>query len=204
MKRLRLVPVSAVAACLVIGAMIGGGSYVFAAGGGGPEVVCKAAGKHLVICPKKELHGKRGKRGPQGLPGPAGPPGPAGAPGTTGATGAAGAGSGLTLNFNAKLGPSGNRSVQVGRFILRAVAFSNGHCDSIELLTGLGGEAAVSVGPNGAFVPMGANSAQPILSTETSNLFTAVTADGASTISGIVGQVYSGGYCLISGYVTGG
>jgi collagen type I alpha len=196
-KRLRLVPISAVAACLVIGAFASGGSYALAARGGGAEVICKASGKHAVSCPKKELHGKRGKRGPQGLPGPVGPAGPAGPAGAAGA----GAGSGLSLNFNAYLTPNKAREIPIGNFIVTAASDALGNCVPITLRA----EAAshYSVGPAVAFGPLPGNSSVGLTNGSNSNMFTAVSDNGSSTISGIVGSITVGGRCVVSGYVTG-
>ena len=197
MKRLRLVPVSAVAACLLMGALIGGGGYVFARGGGGPEVDCKVTGKHIVSCPKKALHGKRGKRGkrgPQGLPGPAGPPGAAGAPG--------GAGSNLNLNFNAYLTPNRTKELGVGNFTITAASDALGSCVPISLRAG-GADSRLSVGAGAAFGVLLNNTSAALTNGKNSNMFTAVSENGASTISGIVGSVTAGGRCLVSGYVTG-
>jgi hypothetical protein len=186
-KRLRLVPF--LVACLAIGVLIGGGSYVFAAHGGG-QVICKIRGKNLVACPKGDLHGKRGARGPRGLPGPAGPQGISG-----------GAGSGLNLNFNANLNSNEVKQVVIGNFTIREAAEASGSCNGIRLISAA--EGRVSVGSAGPFSVIPANESVVLVGSSTSNMFTAVSANGASTVSGIVGQVTVGGHCLVSGYVTG-
>lgn len=171
-------------ACLFVVALMGSGSALAKSG-----VVCEKTGKRKVSCPKKELRGKHGKRGAQGPAGPAG---------------AAGAGSGLTLNFNAKLGnPFGtSKTLSVGaNFIIRASATGSGVCDQVELLTA-GGASLVSVG-GGPFLAMGPVAKATLLAEDKSTTFTAVTATGFSTVSGIIGRVNSGGFCLVSGYVTG-
>ncbi len=157
-------------------------------------MVCQTSGKHAVSCPKKDLHGKRGKRGkrgPQGLPGPAGP---------AGATG--GAGSGLTLNFNAYLTANKAKELTVGNFTITAASDAFGSCVPISLRAG-GGDSRLSVGSGVAFGSLLNNTSQPLTDGSNSNMFTAVSENGASTISGIVGSVTAGGRCLVSGYVTG-
>jgi hypothetical protein len=179
---------------MAVGLLVASGTSVFARGGG-DEVLCKRAGKKTVSCPKKELRGKRGKRGRRGPRGRTGPAGPAGAPG--------GAGSGLNLNFNAKLSPSATKEVTVGNFTIRASAQPSGNCENIKLLTTGGVASRVSIGPNGAFTGLAANSVADLQGGDTSNMFTAVSENGGSTVSGIVGRASVGGFCLISGYVTG-
>lgn len=195
MKRLRLVPISAVAVSLAVGVLVFGAGNAFAAA----EVTCQASGKHTVSCPKKDLHGKRGKqgkRGPRGVPGPAGPAGPAGAPGAAG-----GAGSGLSLNFNAFLTPNRTKELAVGNFTITAASDAFGSCVPISIRVGLA--SRVSVGSGGAFSFLSDNSSQSLTDGASSNMFTAVSENGASTVSGIVGSTTVGSRCLVSGYVTG-
>lgn len=197
MNRLYLVTVPVMALALTLTGFVGGGSSAMARS----RVICKIVtinGKKRVSCPKAPLHGKNGKKGARGAQGPAGPAGP------PGATGAAGAGSGLTLNFNAKLGQplAVNKTITINNFTVRVSAKGNGECENVELLTG-DRAGLVSVGAGNPFSVMGAFSAIPILTTDTSNMFTAVSADGGSTVSGIVGRKFAGGFCLVSGYITG-
>lgn len=197
MKRLYLLP----AAACVLAALIAGASGIATASDGG-TVVCKLVkinGKKRVECPKKALKGKRGKRG---KPGPAGPAGPTGPQGPAGATGPAGAGSGLTLNFNAKLNAAQVKQVTVGNFTVRAAAQPSGACENIKLLTEAQA-SRVSIGSGGSFGGLASNASVDLQSGDTSNMFTAVTQNGGSTVSGIVGRVTQGGFCLVSGYVTG-
>jgi hypothetical protein len=194
MKRLYLMSVSALIlafASMAVGAI--------GTAAGDSSVICKFVkihGKKRVSCPKKGLRGKRGGRGPAG---PQGPPGPQGA---AGAAGPAGAGSGLTLNFNAKLSAAQVKQVVVGNFTVRAAAQPSGACENIKLLTE-SLDSRVSIGPSGAFSALASNSSVDLQSGDTSNMFTAVTQNGGSTVSGIVGRATQGGFCLVSGYVTG-
>lgn len=196
MNRLYLVSISVLALAVLAG---GFASRDNSAAASGQQVICKIVkinGKRRVSCPKAQL---QGKRGPRGIAGPQGATGPTGAPGATGATGA---GSGLTLNFNAKLEPTKTKKLVIGNFTIRVTAGNNGECGNVELLTG-GTEGFVSIGPGSPFTSMGLFATQPILTSDTSNMFTAVSADGRRTVSGIVGRKFSGGFCLVSGYVTG-
>jgi hypothetical protein len=199
MNRLYLVSISVLALVVFAAALAGGGSAL-AAGG---KVVCKSIpsnGKNRVSCPKRGLHGKQGAPGAPGPTGPAGPQGPAG---PAGAPGASGAGSGLTLNFNGKLNAAEVRQLVIGNFTIRAAAQASGACEDIKLLTSGGLNSRLSIGPAGAFASLPGNSVADLQSGDTSNMFTSVTENGGSTVSGIVGRASVGGFCLVSGYVTG-
>jgi len=194
MKRLFLLAVSVLVFSLTFVAM-GGGSTATARN----AVLCKFVkikGKKRVSCPKRQLRGKRGRRGRRGRRGAQGPAGP------PGAQGPAGAGSGLTLNFNAKLNATEVKQLVIGNFTVRAAAKASGSCENIKLLTDLTA-SRISIGPAGAFSSLGSNSSEDLQSGNTSNMFTAVTENGTSTVSGIVGRASVGGFCLVSGYVTG-
>jgi hypothetical protein len=193
MKRLCVLSLSILAIALFAGGLAHGNDSALAARS---QVICKTVsihGKKRISCPREALRGRRGKRGAAGASGPAGP---------AGAPGAAGAGSGLTLNFNAKLNAAQIKQVVIGNFIIRAAAQPSGACENIKLLTE-STNSRVSIGPAGAFTGLASNSSQDLQAGDTSNMFTAVTENGASTVSGIVGRVTVGGFCLVSGYVTG-
>jgi hypothetical protein len=160
---------------------------------GRDKVVCKFVkinGKKRVECPKKALRGKAGPAGPAGPQGPAGVQGPAGA------------GSGLTLNFNAKLSPGQVKQVSIGNFTLRAAAQPSGACENIKLLTEVQ-DSLVSIGSGGPFSFVPNNSSVDLQAGDDSDMFTVVTLSGGNTMSGIVGRATQGGFCLVSGYVTG-
>lgn len=195
----KLVLIPALAICVVMGALLAGGGSVFAARKGGDEVTCKVVGKHRVSCPKKELRGKRGKRGMRGMRGGRGP---AGLPGPAGPQGVSGAGSGLNLNFNANLNANEVKQLVIGNFTVRAAADATGGCVNIKLIAGAV-DSSYSVGPAGAYNLILNNEVRDLQSGNTSNMFTAVSQNGVSTVSGIVGRVSTGGRCLVSGYVTG-
>jgi hypothetical protein len=199
MNRIYVVLISVLGLALLTIGLVGGSNAAVRRG----QVICKAVtihGQERVSCPKAPLHGKRGAQGRRGKQGAAGPAGPAGPPG---APGASGSGSGLTLNFNAKLKPTASKELVIGNFTIREVAEPSGACNGIKLVSG-SLESLVSIGPGGGFSgPIPSNESVDLVTTPTSNMFTAVTKDGTSTVSGIVGQVTSGGFCLVSGYVTG-
>lgn len=191
MNRLYPMPVAVLVLALAIVGVCGGGSAAAKS-----QVICKIVKikkKRVVSCPKRQLRGKRGRHGKRG---PVGPVGPAGAQGPSGA------GSGLTLNFNAKLNATEVKQLVIGNFSVRAAAQASGDCENIKLLTDTL-DSRVSIGPAGGFVSLPNNSSKDLQTGNTSNLFTAVTENGGSTVSGIVGRVNVGGYCLVSGYVTG-
>jgi hypothetical protein len=107
----------------------------------------------------------------------------------------------LSLNFNAYLTPNRTREIPVGNFVVTASSDPLGNCVPITLRA----EAAshFSLGPAAAFEPLPSTSSVGLTSGNNSNMFTAVSDNGASTISGIVGAVTVGGRCVVSGYVTG-
>lgn len=192
MTRMRLLSISLLAAGLVLALTIGGSAT--AARG---VVVCKLKTKHgkrVVVCPRNALRGRRGAKGKRGAAGPAGPAGPAGAP--------AGSGSGLNLNFNARLTVSNNvRELTIGSFNITAAAKSSGACEAIKLR--VAANSRVAIGSGEKFAPIAAAEVVNLTDGTNSNMFTAVSNDGVSTMSGIVGAVTIGNVCVVSGYVTG-
>jgi len=163
------------------------------------QVICKLerkGKKRVVSCPKKQLRGKRGRRGKRGKFGAPGPAGPAGAP--------AGAGSGLSLNFNAYLTASKAKELTIGNFTVTAAAKSSGACEPIKLRAGSATAASrYAIGAGGEFAGIASNASVNLTNGKNSNMFTAVSDNGSSTMSGIVGAVTVGNVCLVSGYVTG-
>ena len=179
---------------------------------------------------KGKCHCKRGPRGPRGFPGPAGPAGPAGPQGppgpagggtTSGTTSGTTGGSNLSLNFNARLTGNTTKALTIGDFTIEEDAV-NGNCTPVRLF-GNGIVQYVSSIWGGGNGPDGTNANAPFEATSQlnnaaaqvrvvnaapvagfSNGFTAVTADGASTMSGVVGDFgVITGVCLTTGYVTG-
>jgi hypothetical protein len=106
------------------------------------------------------------------------------------------------LNFNANLNANEVKQIAIGNFTVRAAAGPTGSCVNIQLRAG-SVDSRVSLGAGGAFAFLGNNLAVAVQTGNTSNMFTAVTDDGRSTVSGTVGRVTVGGRCLVSGFVTG-
>ncbi len=193
MTRLRTLSLLVLVACLTMGIAAGSG----AASAASHHVICKIKVLHkkrVVSCPKGPLRGKRGAKGTPGAPGTQGPAGP------TGPT--AGAGSGLNLNFNAHLTPNKTKELTVNNFTVIAASNAAGACEPVRLRAG-GRSSRLAVGAGGEFGFLGSNEVANLTNGKNSNMFTAVTEDGGSTMSGIVGAVTAGGVCLVSGYVTG-
>jgi len=201
MRRLQLLLVAALSLALTVAFVVGGSAS--AARRGRAVVVCKfkvKRGKRLVICPKRRLRGRRGKPGAPGGAGPAGPAGAAGPAGPPGASG--GSGSNLNLNFNAYLTANRTRELTIGNFTITAASTSAGSCEPIRVRAGAtDSRIAVGAGQEFSFIPNNTNKA--VTNGKNSNMFTAISENGASTMSGIVGAVTAGGVCLVSGYVTG-
>jgi hypothetical protein len=167
------------------------GSNAFAARQPSRSVICKIqkhGKKRVVSCPQRALRGRRGPRGKMG------PAGPTGAPG--------GAGSNLNLNFNAYLTASKTKELSVGNFTITAAAQASGTCEPIRIRAGTS-DSQLAIGSGGTFGFLANNTNRELTNGKSSNLFTAVSENGASTISGIVGSTTAGGVCLVSGYVTG-
>ncbi len=189
MKRIMLLLTSA----LVI---VGVGAALSVPSAGASKTHAKAANKHGHHHGRRGPRGRRGATGPRGPQGPKGDTGAAGPAGPQGPQGPAGLGS---LNFNGV----GDKVVVVGNFAISSsftnpatcgIAGRTGNLDSFET-TGLGNAfGAVPNNSNFIVVPSGGGS---------SDAFTAVSKDGSSTATGIVGCVNSAGLHLNSGYVTG-
>ncbi len=187
MKRLMLLLTSA----LVI---VGVGAALSVPSAGASKTHAKAAHKQA---DKRGRRGRRGATGPRGPQGPKGDTGAQGPAGPAGPQGPAGLGS---LNFNGV----GTKVVVVGNFTI-ASSFTDpgqlrdrgrtGNLDSFEA-TGLG-NPFTAVTNNSNFRHRAERQAG------SSQSFTAVSKDGTSTATGIVGCVNSAGLHLNSGYITG-
>jgi len=201
MRRLQFLVVAALTAALAVAFFVGGSAL--AARGRSAVVVCKfkvKRGKRLVICPKRGLRGRRGEPGAPGaagLAGPAGAPGPAGPPGSTGS-----GSSNLNLNFNAYLTANRTKELTIGNFTITAASTSAGSCEPIRVRAG-GADSRIAVGAGQEFSFTPNNTNKAVTNGKNSNMFTAISENGASTMSGIVGAATAGGVCLVSGYVTG-
>jgi hypothetical protein len=188
----RMLAALTLTALAVIGITVGGSAL--AAHGGSGEVVCKLTkvhGKRVVSCPRGALRGRRGPRGRQGKTGPTGPTGAAG-----------GAGSNLNLNFNAYLTASKTKEITIGNFTITAAAQASGNCEPIRVRAGAS-DSQIAIGSSGVFGFLPNNTNKEVTTGKTTNMFSAVSENGSSTMSGIVGSAFAGGVCLVSGYVTG-
>ncbi len=188
MKRFMLLLTSA----LVI---VGVGAALSVPSAGASKTHAKAAHKQA------DKRGRRGRRGPRGPRGPQGPKGNTGAQGPQGPAGPAGTGG---LNFNGV----GDKVVVVGNFTVSssfvnpsncAVTGRIGNLDSFWTV-GLGVGFTGGTNNNSNFDIV---NSPPAASQGKSQSFTAVSKDGTSTATGIVGCVNSAGLHLNSGYVTG-
>lgn len=147
------------------------------------------------VSKKKKNKKKRGPRGHQGVPGPQGPAGPAGPQGAPGPAG-------MGLNFNRALTANTISEITLGNFTITASADANGNCVNIRIRANAK-DSRLSVGSGGIFNSLLNNTNASVQNGDTSQMFTAVTEDGTSTMSGIVGRASVGGRCYVSGYVTG-
>jgi len=108
----------------------------------------------------------------------------------------------LNLNFNEYLTPNRTKELTIGNFTIRASSDALGNCSPIVLRAGAT-DSRFSHGSAGTFSILLNNTIGTVTAANTSDMFTAVSENGASTMSGIVGAVTAGGVCLVSGYVTG-
>jgi hypothetical protein len=121
---------------------------------------------------------------------------PSGGGGGGGSTGPA------LVSFNGKLSANETQSKTVGNFTISTATNGTGTCGAIQLQSG-NLDSQRSVGANGAFANLAANSTATITATNTSQQFAAVSDDGTSAVSGVVGRAQQGNTCLLTGYMTG-
>jgi len=121
-------------------------------------------------------------------------------------TGGGGGGGGQTgLSFTAFTGTlSANQTLTktVGNFTVVSATNGAGTCGAIQLRAG-NLDSQRSIGLAAAFANLGANTTATITAANVSQAFTAVTDDGTSTASGVVGRAQQGNSCLLTGYITG-
>jgi hypothetical protein len=114
--------------------------------------------------------------------------------------GGGGGGSNLT-QFTATLAPNASKTETIGNFTVTATN-NAGTCGTITVQAGAL-DSQRSIGLNAAFANLGDNSTANIAAANVSQAFTAVTDDGSSYVSGVVGRAQQGNTCLITGYLTG-
>jgi hypothetical protein len=120
--------------------------------------------------------------------------------GTLNVGGGGGGGSNLT-QFNATLAPNASRTETIGNFTVTATN-NAGTCGNISVQAGALNSQR-SIGLNAAFANLNDNQTATITAANVSQAFTAVTDDGSSFVSGVVGRAQQGNNCLITGYLTG-
>jgi hypothetical protein len=120
--------------------------------------------------------------------------------GTLNISGGGGGGSNLTP-FSATLAAGASKTETIGNFTVTAIN-NAGTCGNISVQSG-SLDSQRSIGLNAVFANLPANQTATIISTNVSQAFTAVSDDGSSYVSGVVGRAQQGNNCLITGYLTG-
>jgi hypothetical protein len=110
-------------------------------------------------------------------------------------------GGGLTP-FTATLGANDTKSTTIGNFTISSATNNAGTCGAIQLQAGTL-DSQRSIGLNAAFANLASNATATITAANVSQAFTAVSDDGTSTVSGVVGRAQQGNTCLITGYLAG-
>jgi hypothetical protein len=106
------------------------------------------------------------------------------------------------VSFNGKLSANETQSKTVGNFTISTATNGAGTCGAIQLQSG-NLDSQRSIGANGAYANLAANSTATITAANTSQQFAAVSDDGTSAVSGVVGRAQQGNTCLLTGYMTG-
>jgi hypothetical protein len=110
---------------------------------------------------------------------------------------------GITFeSYNATLQANQSKTVTIGNFTVTSATNAAGQCGPIQLQAG-NLNSQRSIGLNAAFANLNDNATANIANANVSQAFTAVSDDGTSTMSGIVGRAQQGNTCLLSGYITG-
>jgi hypothetical protein len=117
--------------------------------------------------------------------------------------GGGGGGGGANLvSFSRRLSANETQTQTIGNFTVRSATNGAGTCGAIQLQSG-DLDSQRSIGLNTAFANLAANTTATITNANVSQAFTAVSDNGASAVSGVVGRAQQGGTCLLSGYLTG-
>ena len=101
-----------------------------------------------------------------------------------------------------RLSANQTQTKTIGNFTVTSATNGAGTCGAIQLQSG-DLDSQRSIGANAAFANLAANATATITAANTSQLFSAVSDNGASAVSGVVGRAQQGGTCLLSGYLTG-
>lgn len=114
-----------------------------------------------------------------------------------------GGGGGTTFqSFAQRLQANETKTVTIGNFTITSATNGAGTCGAIQLQSG-NLDSQRSLGLNAAFANLPANSTANITAANVSQAFTAVSDDGTSNATGVVGRAQQGNTCLLSGYITG-
>jgi hypothetical protein len=117
--------------------------------------------------------------------------------------GGGGGGGGANLvSFSQRLSANQTKTQTIGNFTVSSATNGAGACGPIQLQAG-DLDSQRSIGLNAAFANLAANTTVNITNANVSQAFTAVSDNGASAVSGVVGRAQQGGTCLLSGYLTG-
>jgi hypothetical protein len=120
-----------------------------------------------------------------------------------GGGGGGGGGGGANLvSFSQRLSANQTKTQTIGNFTVSSATNGAGACGPIQLQAG-DLDSQRSIGLNAAFANLAANTTVNITALNVSQAFTAVSDNGASAVSGVVGRAQQGGTCLLSGYLTG-
>jgi hypothetical protein len=124
-------------------------------------------------------------------------------PSSGGGGGGGGGQTGLAFTaFTDTLSANQTLTKTVGNFTVVSATNGAGTCGAIQLQAG-NLDSQRAIGLAAAFANLGANTTATITAANVSQAFTAVTDDGTSTASGIVGRAQQGNTCLLTGYITG-
>ncbi len=104
--------------------------------------------------------------------------------------------------FTQRLAANASQTKTIGNFTITSATNGAGTCGAIQLQAG-NLDSQRSIGLNAAFANLGANTTATITAANVSQAFTAVTDDGTSSVSGVVGRAQQGNTCLLTGYMTG-
>lgn len=121
------------------------------------------------------------------------------------AGGGGGGGGGTTSDvqpFTARLAANQTKTLTIGNFTVTSATNAAGACGPIQLQSG-NLDSQRSIGLNAAFANLPPNSTVNITAANVSQAFTAVTDDGTSAVTGIVGRAQQGNTCLLTGSVSG-
>jgi hypothetical protein len=117
--------------------------------------------------------------------------------------GGGGGPTGATLvSFTGRLAANQTLTRTIGNFTITSATNAAGNCGAIQLQSG-NLDSQRSIGLAAAFANLAANATATITNANVSQAFSAVSDDGTSAVSGVVGRAQQGNTCLLTGYMTG-